>query len=232
MKKKKIFLENNINHRTFYSYDSCSKDNLKINYPALFLDRDGVLIKDCHYIKEPIDVEILEGVRVLMKNAFKFGFKVVVVTNQSGISRGILNWKDYEKVNQKMNDLLGDENLIEAIYANSCSPDSSAHNWRKPNPMMFYEAEKDLNINIDKSIIIGDRLTDLKAGYQAGVKLLVHVLTGHGAEEREQILHFFELSIKTHESKLPSRFKLKNSYQEILLINNLTEFNEKLFKFS
>ena len=47
-----------------------------------------------------------------------------------------------------MNDLLGDENFIEAIYANCCSPDSSDYNWRKPNPMMFYEAEKDLNINI------------------------------------------------------------------------------------
>ena len=232
MKKKNIHLENNINHRTFYSCNLEIKDNLKINYPALFLDRDGVLIKDCHYIKEPIDVEILEGVRVLMKNAFKFGFKVIVVTNQSGISRGFLSWKDYEKVNQKMNDLLGDENFIEAIYANSCSPDSSDHNWRKPNPMMIYEAKKDLNINIDKSIIIGDRLTDLKAGYKAGVKLLVHVLTGYGEQEREQILQFFELPRKIYKSKLTSRFKLNNSYQEILLINNLTEFKENFFKFS
>ena len=222
----KINLENNINHKTLFKKNSNINNNLKGNNPALFLDRDGVLIKDCHYIKEPIDVKILKGVRTLLKNANCYGLKIVVITNQSGISKGIFKWKDYEQINKKMINLLGDEVFIDAIYANGCGPDFSNSNWRKPNPMMLYEAQKDLKIQVNESIIVGDRLTDLIAGYNAGVKLLVHVLTGHGKEERDKIIKFFDLPINLKKEKSPYRFGLKNSYQEILLINNLTEFKD------
>ena len=222
----KINLENNINHKTLFQKNSNINHNLKSNNAALFLDRDGVLIKDCHYIKKSIDVKILKGVRTLLKNAKGFGLKIVVITNQSGISKGIFNWKDYEQINKKMINLLGDEVFIDAIYANGCASDSSIPNWRKPNPMMLYEAQKDLKIQVNESIIVGDRLSDLMAGYNAGVKLLVHVLTGHGKVERDKIIKFFELPINLKKGKSPYRLGLKNSYQKILLINNLTELKD------
>ena len=152
--------------------------------PALFLDRDGVLIEDKHYICNRDDVKLCHGAKKLLEQSKNNHWPVVVVTNQSGISRGLFNWSAYESVTQRLLELLGPETLISAIYANGHRPNAPLSSWRKPSPGMLLAAVKDLNIDLSRSILVGDRLTDLQAGASAGLPLLIHVLTGHGKEER------------------------------------------------
>ena len=185
--------------------------NEKIKKSAIFFDRDGVLIDDVHYISKPLDVKILSGVRELLKISNRAGWLNIVLTNQSGISKGLLNWDDYEKVTCQMINLLGDESQIHAIYANSTPSNEklSKNNWRKPSPNMIFEAINDFNINLNDSILIGDRLTDLLSAKNAGLKKFIHVLTGHGKEERDNILNVFSESYKNN---------------ELLIMNNLSDF--------
>ena len=191
--------------------------NKKIKNSAIFFDRDGVLIDDMNYISNPLDVKILPGVKELLKISNMAGWLNIVITNQSGISRGLLDWEDYEKVTEKMIELLGDECQIDAIYANSTPPNKKffKNNWRKPSPNMIFEAVDDYNINLKDSFLIGDRLTDLLAGKNAGLKNFIHLLTGHGKKERNIVLNAFRESFENN---------------ELLIINNLSEL--KLQKYS
>ena len=186
------------NHR-FKCIENTS--NKKRQKSAIFFDRDGVLIDDVHYISNPLDVKILSGVRDLLRISNKAGWLNIVLTNQSGISKGILDWDDYEKITHQMLNLLGDECYIDAIYANS-TPSSEVflkNSWRKPSPNMIFEAVKDFNINLNNSFLIGDRLTDLLSAKNAGLKNFIHVLTGHGEEERVNILNDFRESYEKNE---------------------------------
>ena len=155
--------------------------------PSLFLDRDGVLIEDKHYLCNPADVQLCAGATNLLEQAKNNQWPVVVVTNQSGIARGLFDWNAYESVTQRLLQLLGPETLISAIYANGHGPDAPLNSWRKPSPGMLLAAAKDLNIDLSRSILVGDRLTDLQAGASACLPLLIHVLTGHGKEERAAV---------------------------------------------
>ena len=155
--------------------------------PALFLDRDGVVIEDCHYLSDPRHVRLCSGATNLLHHAKLTGWPVILVTNQSGISRGFFQWDDFVLVNNRMQELLGKDAPLSAIYANGYGPDCPKICWRKPRPEMLIEASKDLNIDLKKSILIGDRLSDLKAGEAAGLASLFHVLTGYGADARKSV---------------------------------------------
>tara|TARA_Y100001968_G_C19367499_1_gene723336 strand:- start:3 stop:671 length:669 start_codon:yes stop_codon:yes gene_type:complete len=156
----------------------------KKNAPALFLDRDGVLIEDKHHITDPNQVELCEGALDLVLAACRRKLAVVLITNQSGISRNIFDWDTYESITNRILSILGTPSPITAIYANGYSDLSPDAYWRKPNPGMLIEAKTELNIDLNKSILIGDRMSDLIAGASAGVSQLIHVLTGHGKKER------------------------------------------------
>ena len=184
------------------------------NTRTVFMDRDGVIIKDVNYIKNPADVVLEKGIISLFEILFKNKIPVIIVTNQSGIERGLFNWNDYEKVTLKMNQLIGKSSPIIGIYANGFSSNDGSHSWRKPNPGMIIEASLDLNININKSILIGDRLSDMKAGLEAGVEKLFHVLSGHGKSERKNIL----LSVKK------SKLFLNNKSTKIFFLNDMVNF--------
>ena len=185
------------------------RSNSKI--PAIFLDRDGVVIKDCHHIRDPKKVVLLDGVIDLIQKANLKGWLVVIITNQSGISRGIFSWKDYEMVTARMLDLIGKNIIINAIYANGYADNTEEAQWRKPSPGMIYQASLDLNIDLNNSILFGDRLTDLLAGERAGLKEVIHLLTGHGREERLNVI----------KSKEESKESLKT---KVLLIDDLSQF--------
>jgi D-glycero-D-manno-heptose 1,7-bisphosphate phosphatase len=162
--------------------------------PALFLDRDGVLIDDVHYLSDPDRVHVLAGADRLLQLAAARGWSVVVITNQSGIARGFFDWQAYDAVTERMLAAFGARSAIDAIYANGYGPDQGAQPWRKPNPGMLVEAASDLNIDLSRSVLVGDRLSDLKAGLNAEVPTLVHVLTGHGKIEREEVVRAFPTS--------------------------------------
>ncbi len=174
--KNKIVFEENI-----------FKHNKNSN-AAIFLDRDGVVIEDCHYIKDPKDVTLCPGIKEFIRFFYQKRIPIVIVTNQSGISKNYLTWNDYENVTEKLLSLLGAPNPITAIYANSFTSSIPSDNWRKPNPNMILQASNDLNLDLKRSILIGDRETDLVAGFRAKIPQVFHVNTGHGKKERKAIL--------------------------------------------
>ena len=196
--------ENDLSELVFsYSYQNKKK-------PALFLDRDGVLIKECHYISSVNQVEIENGARKLVRFAYDYGWHIIVVSNQSGISRNRISWDDYFQVTNKMISLFGNPNPFSAIYANSQGPNTKFKNWRKPSPNMILRATELFNIDIDKSIIIGDRLTDIIAGINSGIKLLVHTKTGHGMKEKIKLNNFISNNKTNKELKF---IKINNLFE-------------------
>ena len=171
--------------------------------PALFLDRDGVVIEDVHYIKRPDEVKICPGIDDLMKQASQLKVPVVIVTNQSGISRGYTTWEAYEKVSKHMLQLLDYPKALVAIYANSeIEYTGKINEWRKPGAGMIFKAAKEFNLSIENSAMIGDRLSDLEAGVNAGMKKIYHVLTGHGRNERAKIPSKIASKLTTHSAKI------------------------------
>ena len=175
-----LFYEN----RLFFS-----KKNKK--RPAIFLDRDGVLIKEKHYISNIKDIELEYGIEEVFKLANSLDIPIIIVTNQSGIARGFLKWDDYLNITEEMINFLNKDNTLLAIYANGLNANAPTNSWRKPNPSMILNAAFTLDIDLSKSLLIGDRLTDLISGEKAGIKHLMHVRTGHGIKERKKIETYF-----------------------------------------
>jgi D-glycero-D-manno-heptose 1,7-bisphosphate phosphatase len=167
--------------------------------PALFLDRDGVLIEDLHHLADPERVALCDGAELLIQKAKEHQWPVVIVTNQSGISRGYFTWDSYFKVTERILKLLNRDNSISAIYANGYGPEALDSSWRKPNPGMILQAGLDLNLDLKRSILIGDRITDLQAGLNAGVRSLFHVLNGHTAKD-EKAVDLFSSDLRTKQT--------------------------------
>jgi len=189
--------------------------------PALFLDRDGVLIKDKHHISDPSEVELCSGAQLLLQQAHQRSWPVVVITNQSGIARGYFDWETYERVNDRLLELLESSAPVAAIYANGHGPQASPTSWRKPSPGMLLAAADDLNINLNRSILVGDRLTDLQAGASACLPWLVHVLSGHGKRERPAVEEW---------AGECAHCTSKNLGFELVLIGSLLNFPPDLLK--
>ena len=186
---------------------------------ALFLDRDGVIIKDVGYISDVKDVSLEKGIQKLLKFTYDLQIPVFVVTNQSGISRGFYTWKEFDEVNNRMLYMIGDKSPIIAIFANGHLTNLN-NNWRKPNPGMINAVSQKYNISIKDSFLIGDRLSDMIAGCRSGVKTLIHVKTGHGQNEYEKILNLCN----------DVNFIFDEMKSKIIFIENLLEFPYKILK--
>ena len=155
--------------------------NLKNKRPAIFLDRDGVLNKDVDLICDPDKLELLSGVAEAVKLINASGYLAVVVTNQPVIAKNFCDFPDLQRINNKLETLLGRERAyLDAIYFCPHHPEKGFPgerveykikcNCRKPAPGMLLQAAKDLNIDLPQSYLIGDRETDIQAGQAAGVK--------------------------------------------------------------
>ncbi len=212
-KKSKINRE--FEDLTLYPRKISLKTNKLIS--AVFLDRDGVIIEDCHYTKNPDDVKLCPGAKNLLRELNNKNIIVVIVTNQSGITKNFLSWEEYREVNNRMIKLLGYPNPINAIYANSYISDQPPTNWRKPNPTMILKAAFDLNLNLKKSILIGDRLTDIIAGQRANIPKIFHVLTGYGRKERGEILKLIRQKKISNESQVFCKKDLKEVIKDLII---------------
>jgi D-glycero-D-manno-heptose 1,7-bisphosphate phosphatase len=135
---------------------------------AIFLDRDGTLIRDVGYCSKAEDVELLEGVGELLPKLKAAGFKLVIVTNQSGIGRGYFTEGDFWSVQHELEKQLG-PGIIDATYFCADTPQSGSER-RKPNPGMLLEAARDLGIDLEQSYMVGDKVSDTEAGLRAGVR--------------------------------------------------------------
>ena len=163
--------------------------------PALFLDRDGVLIEEREYLADPAGVALLPGAAECMLAFRGRGFAIVVITNQSGIARGKFGWPEFFAVNARLASLLqangaGWDMVLACPHHPTAGVGAYARDdsWRKPNSGMIDFAAAQLSIDVASSILVGDKEVDLKAGLAAGVGTLCHVLTGHGEAERPGIL--------------------------------------------
>jgi D-glycero-D-manno-heptose 1,7-bisphosphate phosphatase len=161
---------------------------------ALFLDRDGVIVDDPGYLSRSADVSLLTGAADLIAAANTRNIPVVVVTNQSGIARGLFDWGAFESVQQEIArqlDLSGVH--LDAVIACPFHPDftddyaATGSIWRKPAPGMITQAAEQLNIDTGQSYMVGDTITDIDAAKAAGLAGAVLVQTGHGAAHTEDV---------------------------------------------
>ena len=143
----------------------------------MFLDRDGTLIHDPGYLSDPDGVKLLPGVGAGLGALAALGFSLVVVTNQSGIARGRYTIMDYERVADRLDDVLADHDVtLAGSYCCPYHPDGEVppfntdHEDRKPNPGMWHRASADLGIDLSASWSIGDGERDVVAGKRAGTR--------------------------------------------------------------
>ncbi len=163
--------------------------------PALFLDRDGCLVDEVHYLRRADDVRLIPGAQRLLAKANAQGIPVIVITNQAGIGRGIFDWQAFLEVEARIQaDLEAGGAFIDAVLACPDHPDAAPPYFnpnspaRKPNPGMLLRGAELMSIDLSRSWIAGDRATDLAAGRNAGLEGGVHLLTGYGPAERQQAL--------------------------------------------
>lgn len=153
---------------------------------AVFLDRDGTLNYDPGYIGDPADLTLFPDAGIVLatlKN--KHQFKLIVISNQSGVARGLITEEQVKKVNDELNKHLSEFNVqIDGFYYCPHHPDFSEKdkcNCRKPSPKMILDAAKEFNIELKESYLIGDSESDIKAAINAGVKSIL-VKTGNGED--------------------------------------------------
>jgi D-glycero-D-manno-heptose 1,7-bisphosphate phosphatase len=153
---------------------------------AVFLDRDGTLIVEKNYLHKPEEVELFPGAGAALKKLADAGFKLIIVTNQSGIGRGYYTLADAERVNARVAaELAGDGVRIEKFYIAPEAPEQPSRG-RKPSPQFLFDARDEFDLNLAQSFIVGDKLIDLECGWNAGVKKSILVRTGYGAEEERK----------------------------------------------
>lgn len=153
---------------------------------ALFLDRDGTINYDPGYLGDPEKVKLIEGAgEALARLQQGYNYRLIVVSNQSGVARGMISTADVEAVNKRIASLLkADGAEIDRFYYCPHHPDySSAEEsiCRKPSPAMILQAVQDYDIDVEQSFMIGDSDKDVLCGMNAGVKTVL-VLTGNGRE--------------------------------------------------
>ena len=149
---------------------------------AIFLDRDGTLIAEKNYLHRPADVEIFPGAGAALKRLADAGFKLIIVTNQSGIGRGYFTLADAERVNERVDrEVARDGVRFEKTYIAPEAPNQPSRS-RKPSPQFLFDARDEFNLNLAESFMVGDKQIDLECGWNAGVKKSILVRTGYGAK--------------------------------------------------
>jgi len=153
-------------------------------YPAIFLDRDGVLIENrSDYVRDWSQVKIIpEAVYALSIAPIK-KYKVVIVTNQSAVGRGLILLKTAQQINKRLINLIRDhDGQIDGVYMCPHTPEDGCY-CRKPLPGLLLQAAKDLSLDLQRSWMIGDAWSDVQAGEAAGIQGTILLKTGRGAEQ-------------------------------------------------
>ncbi|KZB53753.1 D-glycero-alpha-D-manno-heptose-1,7-bisphosphate 7-phosphatase [Thalassospira xiamenensis] len=156
--------------------------------PAVFLDRDGVVNEEVHYLSKIDDLALIPGTASAIKQLNDAGIPVVIVTNQSAVARGYLSEEGLRDLHEAMIAMLSRAGAsVQGIYYSPYHPDGIEEyrrdsECRKPGPAMILAAAEDFAISLPDSVLIGDRINDIRAGRAAGTHAVI-VRTGHGAKE-------------------------------------------------
>ncbi|MCB8999349.1 MAG: HAD family hydrolase [Bacteroidales bacterium] len=152
---------------------------------ALFLDRDGTIIEDRGYLKKADEIVFIPGCFEALRKLQNF-FKFFIITNQSGISKGILTEEEVKNVNESLlQKLKAEEILINEIYVCPHRTEDNCH-CKKPSPFFINQAKSDYQLNLQSSFILGDHPSDVECGLNAGVKP-VYLLSGHGMKHLREV---------------------------------------------
>ncbi len=151
---------------------------------TVFLDRDGVLIEEVHLLTRPEQIRVLPGVAEALHKLKAAGFHLIVVSNQTVISRGLATEAEVKAVNSHMEKLLENASLLDGIYICPHHPNATLASYRsncdcrKPHPGLLRRAAQEHAINLKGSFMVGDRITDIIAGARAGCRTIL-VQTGN-----------------------------------------------------
>jgi len=144
--------------------------------PALFLDRDGVINIDRAYVYRQVDFEFVDGIFELCRYAKKLGYLIFVVSNQAGIGRGFYTEQEFLKLTDWMCGVFNTEGIvIDKVYFCPSHPEHGIGKYkmdspfRKPRPGMILQAAEEFNVDLARSVLVGDKKTDIQAGVAAGV---------------------------------------------------------------
>ena len=152
--------------------------------PAIFLDRDGTIVEEVNYLHKPEETVLFPSTEGALRSLQRAGYALVVVTNQSGIGRGIYTTEDMDRVHDVIQSQLG--GLIDGFYHCPHLPCDDCE-CRKPGLKMIRDAERDLDLELSRSWFIGDKKIDVEAGKAAGMGTAL-VLTGYGEAHRHSLV--------------------------------------------
>ncbi|MDX6488916.1 MAG: D-glycero-D-manno-heptose 1,7-bisphosphate phosphatase [Gaiellaceae bacterium] len=145
--------------------------------PAVFLDRDGTLIDDVGYISDPADVRLMPGAADALRGLRDAGFRLVVISNQSGLGRGLVTQEQADSVHARFLDEFQRAGArIDAAYYCPHAPDEGCR-CRKPLPGLILDAARDLGLDLERSVMVGNSDVDVAAGEAAGARA---ILLAHG----------------------------------------------------
>jgi D-glycero-D-manno-heptose 1,7-bisphosphate phosphatase len=163
---------------------------------AVFLDRDGTLIEERHYLRDPEQVVLLSGSGPALQQLQHAGFLLFLVTNQSGVGRGLFTLEDVDRIHDRINrDLASFGVRFERIYVAPEAPGQPVHG-RKPSPRFVLDARDEFHLDLASSYFIGDKLVDLQTGWNAHLAASLLVRTGYGAElERSSSAHEIDRAV-------------------------------------
>ena len=151
--------------------------------PAIFLDRDGTLVEEVNYLHRPEEMRLFPATAEALTKLKAAGYFLVVVTNQSGIGRGIYSEADMHSVHEALQQELG--GMIDGFYHCPHLPCDGCE-CRKPGQKMVHDAERDLGIDLSRSWIVGDKKIDVETGHAAGMRTVL-VLTGYGRSHKDAL---------------------------------------------
>lgn len=162
---------------------------------ALFLDRDGVINVEKNYVHRIEDFEFLPGIFELCSAAKRLGFLLVVITNQAGIGRGYYSEADYQRLTDWMLEQFRAHGVeIDRVYHCPYHPTAGIGEYRqdsfhrKPNPGMILTARDELGVDLARSVLIGDKDSDIEAGAAAGVRHLLRLGTAAESTSHEAVV--------------------------------------------
>lgn len=161
--------------------------------PALLVDRDGTIIVDKHYQSDPDGIELIEGAAEGLRRATESGYRIIILSNQSGVARGMFGIDAVDRMNQRLVSLLKEQGVaVDGVYYCPHHPDGADERWRlacdcrKPAPGMAEQAARSHNLDLRRSVVIGDKIDDYALGRVIGAQSVL-VRTGHGAEHEHKL---------------------------------------------
>jgi histidinol-phosphate phosphatase family protein len=154
--------------------------------PAVFLDRDGTINREVHYLSRPEQLELLPGAGEAIRRLNDLDLPVILVTNQSGVARGYLSEETLQCIHELLGKMLAGHGAhLDAIYYCPHLPDSGSP-CRKPEIGMLEQAAREHGVDLRRSYVVGDMAKDIEMGRRAGARTIL-VLTGYGQEARKKV---------------------------------------------